>query len=118
MARILAIEDEQELIKAYALCFPADEVVEADANSSESLRGAIETADIVISDFYMPVLQFQQIRELCERLCKPLVLVTGEITPIYRHQTTKPFTRQQLRQTAQRAVTEMEERKHSLKAAA
>lgn len=91
--KILFIEDEATIIKYYKDYFSSKtgEYEAYYAMSKEEILAHFDKVDMVISDYHLEGMQFsfKQIRSMCADK-KPLLLISGDIKPMYKYQLSKP----------------------------
>ena len=91
MAKILVIEDDPTLQRCYHRVFREHEVTLLHSNPRQ-IKKAIPKADVVISDFHVPGVDFSRTKEYCDKIKKPLVLVSASApNGTHQHQLEKPF---------------------------
>lgn len=98
--KILILEDNPNLMWVIRIMLEGSELYEA-----KTLREAKEfvgRVDLVISDYDMTTVRFEEIRSLFEENNTPIILQTGRKEPIYKNQLVKPYSKTDLLEMIQR----------------
>lgn len=107
--KILFIEDEVDIIRLYQSFFTSlkDEYDVIFATSKEEVLKHFHDSDMIVSDYHLDgmKLSFKDIRALSAKEKKPLLLITGDIAPMYKYQLSKPIRMSTLKKTIDEMIS-------------
>ena len=108
--KILFIEDEHDIIRLYQSFFNSlkDEYSVVFATSKEEVIKNFHDSDMIVSDYHLDgmKLSFKEVRAMCAKEEKPLLLITGDIAPMYKYQLSKPIRMSALKKTIDKMIAE------------
>lgn len=93
MKTVLVIDDDPAIIFMHTAILKSGgyQPVTCDL-TKEDINKFVGAVDFVVSDHDMPI-DFSVVKEACEKLNKPLLVVSGTLNNVYKNQLSKPCSR-------------------------